>query len=129
MLCHEGAQLLTQSLPAVAHRFGGASGRMRFDLTCFLGRMGLAQHGQHRLETVGHALQGDDVDAVFLDVFFERHGKPLCGGPGPGGKAPGGGTGGTGGAGGGKAPEAPRSEPSAPEAAAPAKKKPFWKLF
>ena len=61
--------------------------------------------------------------------IFERHGKPLRGGPGPGGKAPGGGTGGTGGAGGGKAPEAPRSEPSAPEAAAPAKKKPFWKLF
>ena len=62
--------------------------------------------------------------------IFEKHGRPLRGGPGPGGKPPGGG--------GGKPPEAgkpgpqaeaPRTE-SKPEAESTApKKKPFWKLF
>jgi retron-type reverse transcriptase len=47
--------------------------------------------------------------------IFEKHGKPLRGGPGPGGKPP--------------EARAPAVEPSKPEVAEPAKKKPFWKLF
>lgn len=56
-----------------------------------------------------------------VNRIFERHGKPLRGGP----KPPGGG----GGGGGGKAPEAPKVEAPKAEPAEPAKKKPFWKLF
>ena len=47
--------------------------------------------------------------------IFEKHGKPLRGGPGPGGKPP--------------EAKAPPVEPARPEVAEPVKKKPFWKLF
>ena len=54
--------------------------------------------------------------------IFEKHGKPLRGGPGPG-KPP------SGGGGGAKPAEPVREAPKAePESTAP-KKKPFWKLF
>lgn len=63
--------------------------------------------------------------------IFEKHGKPLRGGPGPGG----GGGGKSAAVEGGSKP--PRNEPKKQESAAPAaepastapKKKPFWKLF
>ena len=52
--------------------------------------------------------------------IFEKHGKPLRGGPGSGGKPVAGAVAG--------APVEP-VEPAKPAAAEPAKKKPFWKLF
>jgi hypothetical protein len=59
--------------------------------------------------------------------IFEKHGKPLRGGPGPGGKPPGGGGGG--GAKPAETREAPKAETKTEGESTAPKKKPFWKLF